>query len=636
MFYSHQLLLTGLFILYSLTVDAQQPEITLVRSAKQAYDQAGSFIRKKQYSNAVPLLQKAVQEDPNFASAYQQLGDIYRLTEAYTEACASYEAVLKINPNFNTLTFYGLAISNFYSGNYTEALPWFTRYAQSPRITDKSKSEIAKYIKDCKFGMDAVRTPIPFSPINLGSGINTANQEYFPSITADNERIIFTRRSKNNEDFYESVKTSEGWKPATSLSSNINTEAYNEGAQCISPDGMYLFFTACNRPDGQGSCDIYLSKKDDKGWSVPFNPGSPLNTTAWESQPALNADGKKLYFVSNRKGGYGGNDIWFSELQPGGEWSEPKNMGPNINTPYDEHSPYIHPDNKTLYFSSAGWPGLGKQDIFMSVQEENGQWKQPANLGYPINTAKEQSGFMVSTDGNTAYYSSDIQGGYGGMDIYSFKLNDAFKPKKVTYVKGSITDFDTRQTLSAQVKIVDLNTGKPAFEDEENNNGKFLATLPQDSKYALTVFKKGYMVYSENLALETQNDRAPFILDVKLKPIKVEEEATLKNIFFNTDQFNLLPESKSDLAVLIRFLNENANVNIEIKGYTDNVGTDKLNLLLSENRAKEVYNYLINNKIQPSRLSYKGYGKSNPIADNLTETGRQLNRRTAFIIKSVN
>ncbi|EOR95388.1 OmpA domain protein [Arcticibacter svalbardensis MN12-7] len=636
MFYSHQLLLTGFFVIYSLTIDAQQPEITQVRSAKQAYEQAGSHIRKKQYSDAITLLQKAIQEDPHFASAYQQLGDIYRLTEAYTEAKTSYESVLKINPNFNSLTFYGLAISNFYSGNYAEALPWFTKYAQSPKLTDKSKLQIEKYILDCEYGMDAVRKPVHFDPINLGASINTPNQEYFPSITADNEQIIFTRRTKNNEDFYESEKTPKGWKPATSLSSNINTEEYNEGAQCISPDGIYLFFTACNRPDGQGSCDIYLSKKNGKDWSVPYNPGYPLNTDAWESQPALNADGKRLYFVSNRKGGYGGNDIWCAELKPDGGWSEPKNLGPNINTPYDEHSPYIHPDNRTLYFSSEGWPGLGKQDIFMSVQEDNGQWKQPTNLGYPINTAKEQSGFMVSTDGNTAYYSSDIKGGYGGMDIYSFQLNEAFKPKKVTYVKGSITDFDTQKALSAQVTIVDLKTGKPAFEDDEDNNGKFLATLPQDSKYGLTIFKKGYMVYSENLALETQNDRAPFILDVKLKPIKVQEEATLKNIFFDTDKFSLLPESKSDLAILIRFLNENSTVSIEINGHTDNVGTDKINLLLSENRAKEVYNYLIGNNIKASRLSYKGYGKSLPIADNLTEKGRQLNRRTAFIIKSIN
>jgi Tol biopolymer transport system component len=234
-----------------------------------------------------------------------------------------------------------------------------------PGLNTTSVDKINKYIKDCTFSLEAQKSPVPFKPINMGSAINTKEDEYLPVITADEEMIIFTRQENSNEDFFKSVKRNGEWSVAEFLSKEINTSNFNEGAQNISPDGNYLFFTGCNRPDGLG-CDIYISKREGNDWSKPFNIGGPVNTAGWESQPSISADGRTLYFVSTRQGGYGGYDIWSSELNTDGTWSNPINLGQEINTSFDEQSPFIHPDNESLYFSSNGWPGLGNKDLFLS------------------------------------------------------------------------------------------------------------------------------------------------------------------------------------------------------------------------------------------------------------------------------
>jgi outer membrane protein OmpA-like peptidoglycan-associated protein len=449
--------------------------------------------------------------------------------------------------------------------------------------------------------------------------------------------IIFTRQENHNEDFYKSVKRNGEWLVAEFLSKEINTSNFNEGAQNISPDGNYLFFTGCNRPDGLGRCDIYISKREGNDWSKPFNIGGPVNTAGWESQPSISADGRTLYFVSTRQGGYGGYDIWSSELNTDGTWSSPVNLGPEINTSYDEQSPFIHPDNESLYFSSNGWPGMGNKDLFLSRKAYSGEkqtgWQKPENLGFPINTFAEESGLSISSNGKLAFFSSNQKEGFGKLDIYSFELPEKLKPKAVTYVKGNVFDNLSKEVLDAHIQITNLANGKTIYDEiADPETGVFLATLPAGKSYGLTVSKEGYLFYSQNFTLLGNLENQPFSMDISLQKINIGGMVILNNIFFETNKYDLLPESMIELQQLILFLRENPTVSIEIGGHTDNIGEDQSNLFLSRDRSKTVYEYLIKNKIPLKNLSFKGYGEGQPISDNNTEQGRKNNRRTEFKI----
>lgn len=630
-YFARVLLLCSCFLCAQLAL-AQGLSGPSERAARKAYESASRYLQQKDYQSAISELRETVSHNPSFIKAHQQLADCLRLTGEYEEAVRAYRTVLDLNPAYSTLTIYGLAISDFYCGRYDAALAGFKKYEQSASLSSTSKALVDKHIQDCIFSINAVRNPKEFAPVNLGEGVNSKEQEYFPVITADDRRLVFTRRIAKNEDLYESVRGTSSWAVSSELSEAINTPGYNEGSQSISPDGQYLFYSGCNKPDGHGSCDIYISRRTSSGWSEPYNPGAPLNTGAWESQPSISADGRRLYFVSDRKGGYGANDIWYTDLQPDGRWSEPVNAGVNINTSYDEHSPYIYPDNTTLYFSSNGWPGLGKQDLFVSRRLDNGTWQKAENLGYPINTAEEQSGLIISTDGVTAYFASDRSDGFGGMDIYSFKLGREHRPGPVTVIQRLVHDAATGEKLGGRITLESLDSGVVLFEQDTTAGPDLLAVVPGRDRYTMRILKEGYMPYSENINGGEMNAAAPVKKAVELKKAQAQEHGTLNNIFFDTDQYTLLPASRTELMFLVRFLEANPGVRIEIGGHTDNAGTNEWNLSLSENRAREVYKYLLSRGIDRSRLTYKGYGRSRPAAGNHTEEGKQANRRTEFTI----
>ncbi|HVV54683.1 MAG TPA: OmpA family protein [Mucilaginibacter sp.] len=602
------------------------------KEAIKYYALANESLDNNLFDDAIGQLKKAIKEDKKFIEAHTLLADVYRITRDYKDAIDQYLAVIALNPEFSRGVYYKLGDVELRDAQYANAEQHLEKYLTYPNLSPQSIFMGQKLLNDCKFSLQAIQHPVQFKPINLGPAINTADDEYLPTVTADESTLIFTRKINNNEDFYKSVKVNGQWQTATYLSDQINTPNYNEGAQSLSQDGKVLFFTGCNRPDGMGRCDIYIAQKKGNDWTKPFDISPPVNTTGWESQPSISADGRTLYFVSNRKGGYGGYDIWKSTLTDKG-WSQPENLGPNINTAFDEQSPFIHPDDSTLYFCSNGWPGLGGMDLFVSRLGKDGKWQKPVNLGYPINSSGDENGLTLTANGSYAFFSSNNLNGLGGYDIYTFELPENLRPHQVTYVKGTVKDAVTKQPLEADVEIIDLQSNMPVYEDYSSpDQGDFLATITTGKNYGLNISKDGYLFYSENFSLVGRQTKNPFHIAVLLQPIKVGNTVVLENIFFDTNKFDIKPESKPELQKLIDFLTLNPTIHIEISGHTDNVGSAESNQALSENRAKAVYEYLIANGIKADRLTYKGYGETQPIAGNDTDEGKAKNRRTEFKI----
>ncbi|MCD4746863.1 MAG: OmpA family protein [Bacteroidales bacterium] len=615
---------------------------TSSKKAKNAYIKGEEFYRVRNIKEAEKYFIKATEEDPEFFEAYMLLADLYEQTEKYEEAIKVYNKAIGTNPDIFPGVYYLTANIEFSQAKYNDALMHYKKFLDYEHINDDNARSAQKNIKNCEFAIEAMKNPVPFDPINLDSNINTSFNEYFPCITADNQTLLFTRLipdknsySGKQEDFYMSNKVNGKWEKAINIGKPINT-VFNEGAPSLSADGNILIFAACESVggygggrNGYGRCDLFFSKRTGDNWTNPRNMGTPINTSNWESQPSYSSDGKTLYFVSNQGGGY---NIWKTYVGNDGYWTEPEKLEYPINTNDSEGSVFIHPDNQTLYFSSDGHAGMGGMDIFISRLDSTGNWGVPVNLGYPINTQNDESGFMVGPDGKKAYFSSDREGGFGGLDMYFFELYEQVRPKKVNYMKGIVFNSNTKEKLEAKFELIDLQTGEVCVKSRSNaGNGEFLVCLPAGRNYALNVSKDGFLFYSENFTLTGENPQTdPYLKDVPLQPIKVGESVVLKNIFFETDKYSLKEESEIELQKLIDLLNKNPEIKIEISGHTDNISNEEYNKKLSHKRAKSVYDYLIENGISKERLTFLGYGFSKPIDTNETEEGRANNRRTEF------
>lgn len=616
------------------------------KKAAKLFEQAQNAYNGKLFIKSLDLLDETLAADSLFLDAYLLKSDIYQDLDSVNLQIKASLAALRIAPGKNPKLYYLLGKAYFRKGKYQNATDAFQEFLNRSDAASPMTVKARQSIERCRGAVSLLKSPVPFQSVNLGSNINSEDDEYWPSITVDGKTLIFTRLvgSKGHsshlplpqEDFYTSSLVDGVWQQSTPLAS-INT-MYNEGAQTISTDGKLLFFTACTRNDGRGSCDIYFSRNKGGIWSVPQNAGEPVNSPAWESQPSISANGEYLYFVSSRKGGKGGMDIWRSKLRGFSEWGTPKwgiavNLGDSINTPGNEMSPFIHSDGKTLYFASDYWPGLGGYDIFYSRQKNDTVWTTPQNIGYPINSFKDEQGLVVDASGKNAYYSSDRPGSKG-MDIYSFELYKAARPTPVSYIKGKVVDEDSGAPICAKVELTDLENVKSVIKGESCwEKGEFIMCLPLGKEYAFNVSKQGYLFYSDNFQLKEKKEIIdPYILEIKMKKIKVGGAVILRNVFFNTGSHDLLPESIVELQKLIDFLKLNPSVVIEIEGHTDNVGSAEMNQELSENRAEEVYKFLSANGIDQIRMKYKGYGLTKPVGSNDNAEGRALNRRTEFVI----
>lgn len=590
------------------------------------------------YGSAIKMIDESLKIEPNYLSAYLSLAGIYADMNDYKQSVSNFEKAFAIDSAFAQDYYLPYSISLAGCGRFEDALHAVNIFLSAPHLNDRS-IKAGQFRKNTyEFAINYAQSHpdknYVFAPKNLGDSINTSDLEYFPSLTIDGQKMIFTKRINNKESFYESDRVNGKWGKAFPLSGKINSNDFNVGAQNVSQDGEWLVFTGCNFPQGNGSCDLYISYLTKNGWSEPQNLGWDVNTEFWESTPSLSPDKRDLYFSSDRPGGYGGRDIWVAHHTEKG-WSKPENLGPEINTPGDESTPFIHADNQTLYFNSSGLPGYSeKPDLFVTRKQPDGKWSKPENLGYPINTIGDEGSMIVDADGKTAYYSSDKIDSKGGLDIYTFELRKDVRPLKTLWAKGKVYDKKTGSGLPSTLILTDVNTQQTVSRLQTDEDGNYLVTLPVGKDYAFNVHRKGYLFYSENFDMNNVSSDSVYNIDIPLEPIEANAKVVLKNVFFDTKKTDLKPESISELDNVVRLMNENPNMKVQINGYTDNVGTAEDNLKLSNARALSVVKYLIAKGVKKERLSYKGFGETNPVATNDTEEGRALNRRTELRVLS--
>jgi len=556
----------------------------------------------------------------------------------YTASVADFEtAFLKDSVYANTFLLpYSISLAGI--GNFEKALATVNHFLATPKLNEQSV-KAGNYRKNTyQFALQYLKMNqgknYIFNPFNMGDSINSTALEYLPSLTVDGNKMIFNRRINGDEDFYESDKKNGQWQPAKPIAGKLNTN-FNEGAQNISQDGEWLIFTGCNYPEGFGSCDLYISYKNKNGeWSEAENIGRNLNTDAWETAPSLSPDKRDLYFSSTRAGGFGGSDIWVSHRSASGQWQKPENLGATINTNGDDGCPFIHADNQTLYFNSNGHQGYGMSDLFVTRKNEKGQWQEPSNLGYPINTIDDEGSLIVAADGKTAYYASDKGDFKNGLDLYSFELRDDVRAQKTFWIKGKIYDKKTNAGLPSSVELTTIDSGYVLSKLQTDEEGNYLTTLPEGKNYAFTVNRKGYLFFSENFTMTGNVSDSPLVINIGLQPLEKGSSIILKNIFFDSKSAALQNISFNELDKVAALMKENPALNIQISGYTDNVGKPADNLLLSVNRAKAVVQYLQGKAIDAKRIIGKGFGEAKPIASNTTDAGKAENRRTELTVIS--
>jgi outer membrane protein OmpA-like peptidoglycan-associated protein len=626
---------------------------TMDEKAVKHFESALKSYKAGNSKNALEELDKAEKRDANFSEVYELRADIYLEKRDFDKALEQYHKLFEHNPRPRWENFYTCGNMELAKGRYEDAKNHLEKFLTAPYVDPELEQVARKNLLNCDFAVEAMKHPVPFNPINMGPSINTEAHEYFPAMTADGKKFLFTRNFRINggsqEDLYCSEKLDSIWQIAQPMS-EINTPL-NEGAPAFSANGKIMFFASCSdghggdrdygpTRKGYGSCDIFYSVLSNGHWTRPENVGPPVCTSDWESQPSFSSDGKSLYFIRghkfkdpNVKGTY---FIYVSTLNDNGEFSVPVKLNDKINAPGRIESVFIHPDNMTLYFSSDALPGMGGLDLYMSKRQPDGDWGTPVNLGYPINTSADENSIMADANGKIAYFASERPGGYGGLDFYSFELPPNTRPEKFTYFKGKVYDAVTKKPLEASFELLDLAAQKPLYSAlSERGTGEFFLTLTSNKDYMLNVSKPGYLFYSGNFSMTSASDKSrPFIMDVPLQPIDTGKIEPLKNVFFDTDKFDLRPQSKAELDKLASFLKTNKLLKIQLRGHTDDVGDKKKNLLLSQNRAKSVYEYLVNNGVEKERLSYHGFGDSMPIVKNDTPEHRQQNRRTEYKITS--
>lgn len=628
------------------------------------------------YNLAIPYYERAYAFNPKSAEINYKLGVCY-LHSAYKYRSLDFiKRSYELAPDYDAYSIHYLLGKGYHLNSmWDKALE---EYMKQMDVLRREKSDpeeskaIQKYIDEVKNGKAITATKERVWIDNLGPNINSAAPEYAPLISTDESLLIITARRNDAvgglkdemdnlpyEDIYFSRNKAGEWTPLSNIGENINGSGH-DASSGLSPDGRTLFvFKGSNKGNG----DIYISQLENNMWTKPKSLGKSINSSAHETSAALSYDGNQLYFISDREGGFGGKDIYVARWDARkGDWGLAENLGPTVNSPYDEDGVYLHPDGKTLYFSSRGHNSMGGNDIFYT-EKLNGQWQRPVNVGHPINTPDDDVFFVVAADGRTAYYASIREDGFGDKDIYRItflgpekqpvlnveeqlmvgsdeKIMEIpmqpevkIRTSRMILLKGTVVDDVTGEPVSAAIDLIDNKTsGVIATFQSDPGNGSYLVMLPAGRNYGLNVNADKYLFNSMNFDIPDTAVYKEFYKVIRLKRIKIGETIVLRNIFFDYNAYTIRQESEAELERLKVLIVENPQIKVEISGHTDNVGGDEYNQKLSENRAKAVVEHLVAAGVPASQLIYAGYGKAQPIASNDSPEGRQENRRTEFKI----
>jgi len=639
LFHSTKLWLLSLVLLTLTTTEAfAQKDKEKEKQYATLMESAEYHMLSDEYDEAIPFYLDAYKLKPN-ADCAKKIADAYYLNKQYGNMLP-YLELAKAGGLSDKDYAYKQGLGLHANHKFDEAIQSFTQFKSTLKAGDERIPEVDRYIKYCQNGKELVKNPVKVKIKNLGPVINSKYPDYVPAISADETVLVFTSRRNNTtggkkdpqdnqyfEDIFISVKSDDTtWTtPQILAGSGINTESH-DAAVGLSPDGQELFIYKVTGKDGG---DLYQSTLVGSVWSAPKNLGPNINTAAWEPSASITSDEKVLFFTSDKKGGFGGRDIYMSKVQPNGEFGPAVNLGPKINTPLDEDAPFIHADGKTLYFSSKGHSSMGGFDIFYcTINTETGDINaEPKNIGYPINTSGDDVFFVWSADNKRAYFSSAREGGYGDKDLYVLERDEA-KSELVVF-KGTIMSCEKDKPVGGTILVTDLGTGKAVGIYTSNvTTGKYTVILPAGKNYAITVEAPGYAFYSKNINIPHLDHYVEMKDSICLEPLTVGTTFVLNNVFFDVDKATLRPESMTELDRLLDILQKNPTIRIRISGHTDSDGSDEHNLKLSNDRAHSVKNYLVSKGIDEKRLEYKGFGETRPVKPNDTPENKQLNRRT--------
>ncbi|HEY3404273.1 MAG TPA: OmpA family protein [Ohtaekwangia sp.] len=614
---------------------------TKSKKAIELYTEADNYRVRGQFDVAIDLLKQALDKDEEFVEAYYRMGLVYLSMKQYPQAITYFENGLKRTTDLRKqkVFWYDMGEAYLMVGEYEKAMKVLSSFVNNESQNKAKADRATTLFRSAEFAFKNKDKGSGFTYRPLSDTVNCFAMQYFPVLTADEQQLIFTRRLSEDPNADEDLvvcprNKNGGWGSPVSISKNINTRL-NEGTCTISADGRKLIFTSCSGRDGIGSCDLYESKKIGNDWTVPKNLGNNVNSVAWESQPSLSADGRTLYFVSDRRTGLGRRDIWYSKQDDKGNWTKAVNAGKQINSQFDEISPFIHANNQTLFFASNGLPGFGGYDVFYA-DKDSASWTTPKNIGAPINTHEDQFSLFITANGKKGYYSHEetLASGVSPSKIYELDIPEESQLKyRSNYVKGLVSDSESKAFLKARIELINLSTNTiESLVESDSVSGEYLMVLTQGADYALYINKRGYLFKSLNFNYSEVSDFEPIVIDISLDRARVGSAAVLNNIFFDVDKYELKSKSIPELQKIIQFLTENPLVRIEIGGHTDNSGSVQYNTELSHKRALSVFNYLVTNGINKSRLTTKGYGSSHPIASNDTDAGKEQNRRIEFKI----
>ncbi|MBL4651620.1 MAG: OmpA family protein [Flavobacteriales bacterium] len=628
---------------------------------KKLFHEAQGLMFNENYEFALPVLLKLDSMQPNNANIQFQIGMCYfhspleseksipYIETAVKSASMEYQEGDEKETGAPLWAHYLLGEAYNKNYNFDKAEVTFEQYKALLIDVDSSIIEdVDHQIKIAKNGKTLIASPVNMIITNLGDKINSSYADYKPVLTADESELIFTSRREGStgdavnlegkyfEDIYISDFIDGEWAAPKNIGAAINTDDH-EATVGLSADGQKLFIYKFL----EGSGDIYVSDLEGSEWASPKKMGSDVNLKSWESHASMSADSRFLYFTSDREGGYGGTDIWYCQLLPDGNWGLALNMGPQVNSIYDEDGGYLHPDGDNFFFSSKGHSTMGGYDIMFVHKNIDGSWGESHNLGYPVNTTGDDVFYIPTTDGTGAYYSSFRKEGYGEQDIYKLDFPDV-EEKSLTIYKGVISTRNGEPPSDVVISVVDVITGEVIGRYTANSKtGEYLIVLQPGKDYDITYEGPGCYFYSDHV--EVREDSQYHIIEraVALDPLEVGTVLELQNLFYEFDKAALTGQSTTELDKLFDLLVKCPLLKIEIDGHTDSKGSAEYNIQLSQKRAQSVVDYLVERGIPEDRLKAKGYGEEKPIASDQNPDGTfnedvmQLNRRTEMKVLAV-